>query len=144
VHTTLLKLALHGVLTRSIQFFVLILRHPHMVVREQCSLRLDTSRTRQQLLRRQWCELVTDRISRLRVSLGGIDNFEDAVVEGVSVDTGRLVDSGLANLVEVAVRIRFFVPRCGVGLLIGDSVLVAVDRRVKACVEYLVRQRLRE
>jgi hypothetical protein len=140
VHTTLLKLALHGVLTRSIQFFVLILRHPHMVVREQCSLRLDTSRTRQQLLRRQWCELVTDRISRLRVSLGWIDDLEDAVVEGISVDAGGFVDSGLADLVEVAVRVRFFVPRCCVGLLIGDSILMAIDCGVEAYVEWLVRQ----
>jgi hypothetical protein len=140
VYTTLLKLTLHGVLTRSIQIVVLILRHPYMVVREQCSLRLDTTRARQQFLRRQRRELVADRISRLWISLGGVNNLEDAVVEGISVDAGRFVDSGLANLVEVAVRIRFFVPRCGVRLLIGDSVLMAVDCGIEAYVEWLVRQ----
>jgi hypothetical protein len=106
-----------------------------MMVCEQSSLGLDTSRTRKQFLRRQWGELVAYWVPRLGVGLGRIDDLEHAVIDRVGVNAGRLVDGGLADLVEIAVGVSFLVPGCGVGLLVKDGVFMAVNRGIKACVE---------
>lgn len=57
------------------------------MVCEQCSLCLDTSWTRQQLLRWQRRKFVAYRIAAMWVLLRRIDDFEDTVVDGVSIYT---------------------------------------------------------
>ena len=60
------------------------------------------------------------------------------MVNRVGVNAGGLVEYCFADLVEVAVGICFSVPRSSVGLFVEDSILVAIDCGVKACIEWLV------
>ncbi len=139
VHTAPLKLALHRKPTRSVQFVVLVLCHPHMVVCEERALGLDATGCSEYLLRGQGFEFVAYGVTGFGVRFGGVDDFEDAVVEGVCVDAGGLVDDGLADLVEVAVGVGFFVRGHAVGFFVEDCVVVAVDCWVEACGGWLVR-----
>jgi hypothetical protein len=52
------------------------------------------------------------------------------------------VDYCFADLVEVAVGVCFFAPGCGVGFFVEDSILVAINCRIEACVECLVSRRI--
>lgn len=139
VYTTSLKLTLERKSTCSVQLIVLVLGHPHMVVCEKSSLRLNASLASEYLLRGQRCELVSNGVTRLWVRLRRVDDLEDAVIEGVRVDARRLIDGCLADLVEVAVGVGFFVPGRRVGFFVEDCVFVAVDCWVETrCEDVLV------
>lgn len=102
-----------------------------MVVCEERSLRLDATLASKNLLRREWCEFVSYRVTRLWILLGRVNDLEDAVVEGIGINTRGLVDGRLADLVEIAIGVGFLVPGSGVGFFIEDGVVVSVDCRVK-------------
>jgi hypothetical protein len=102
------------------------------MVREKCALGLDTSWRGENLLRRQRGKFVSYWIPAVWIFLGRVDDFEDAMVEGVGVQTGRFFDNGLADLVEIAIGVRFGVLWDRVRFFVGYGVVVSVDSRVNA------------
>jgi len=62
----------------------------------------------------------------------GVDDFKDAVMLRCGVKSGRSVNGMLANLVEVAVRISGFIPRCRMRFFIENCIFMAIYRRVDA------------
>jgi len=131
--TTLLKLRLHGIPTCSIQLVVHVLGHPHVVVREERSLRLYASGRSENLLGGQRFELVSYGISTDSVLLGRIRDLEHAVIEGIGIQSTGFGDSRLADLVEVTVWIAVFVLWHGMRLFVCHRIVMTIDCGVDTC-----------
>ena len=109
------------------------------MVCEKRSLRLDRAWRSEQLLRRWWNELVAYRVAAKWVPLVRVDDFEGAVVLRRGVVTGGPVHDGLADLVEVAVGVRFFIPGGGVRFFVKDGVLMSINCRIDSYREPLAK-----
>jgi hypothetical protein len=63
----------------------------------------------------------------MRILLRRVDDFENAVVEWICVETCRFSDNSFPDLVEVAVGICRGVLRDGMGFFVGYGVFVTID-----------------
>lgn len=118
-----------------VQLVVLVLGHPHVVLRELSALALHTLRVGEQQLGGGRRELVADGLAADAVVAVGVDDLKHAVVlrRGVG-ERGRL-DGRLADLVVVAARVGLGVHGHRVRLLLDDGVGMTIDGRVDARAE---------
>jgi hypothetical protein len=86
VYTTFLLLALQRVVSRGVEFVVVVFRYPHVVIGEQRTLRLYASLCGEDFLSWQWREFVADGVAAVGVLFRRINDFENAVIEGVGVE----------------------------------------------------------
>ena len=104
-YTTLLVSTLQSISSSGIEFLVLVLSHPDMMLREQSPVVLKTVWCGEELLSAGRVNLVTDRLAADRILLLKVLDFKGSSVKRVDIEARGGGDWRLPHFVPIPIRV---------------------------------------